>query len=114
MLRRNDIVVVKNQRGFTPARVWRRIDKDRVQIISVGQHIDIFRDDELELSDYKGTWKWQYEPGNPYGNTPRWVPMSSLRRLKYLARDYNPHFGGYRYCGHKWTKEERQEALAER
>jgi hypothetical protein len=111
-LRRNDVVLEKDRAGFTPARVWRRIDEDRVQIITVGQHVKIMRDDELVLCDYKGRWHVPKFHGRK--RQERWLPMTSLRRLKQLARRYNPHFGGHRYCGHKWTKSERQEALANR
>lgn len=114
-LRRGDVVNPKDREsngGFNPGRIWRRIDDNRVQVIHTGQHVCIYHESDLVLrNDYKGRYKWQHEPGNPYNNPIRFIKMISLRRLKVLAKDYNPHFGGISGHGHRWTKEERKTAL---
>jgi hypothetical protein len=112
-LRRGDVVHERHHGGYIMyGRVWRRIDKNHVVVIDCGKHIQLFHEDELVLTDYDGRWAWRREPGNDEGKRPKWMPMTSLRRLKSMAREYHPDFGGRRYCGYRWTKQERREALA--
>jgi hypothetical protein len=79
-------------------------------VIDCGKHVQLYHEDELVLSDYKGRWEWQRHPGNEYGKRPKWSPMTSLKRLKFLARTYNASFGGNGRWG-RWTKQDRIEAL---
>ena len=110
-LKRNDVVVPKDQsNGFFYARVWRRLDADRVVIICSGSHVKIEREDDLERSDYRGRWEWGREPGNWSGKTPRWIPMTSLKDLKKQAKVYNPYWPGWHAWGGRWTSAERQKA----
>lgn len=112
-LRRGDVVHERFNGGtFMYGRVWRRVDDNHVVVIDSGKHVQLYHEDELILTDYIGRWKWQRHPGNDYGHTPRWSKMTSLRRLKAMAKDYNASFGGISGHGHRWTKAERQDALA--
>ncbi len=112
-LRRNDVVMERNGDMITMyGRVWRRADEKHVIVIDCGKHITLYHEDELVLTDYKGKWEWQRHPGNEAGNKPKWRPMTSLRKLKAMAKDYNASFGGRNYRGRSWTKAERKEALA--
>ena len=113
-LQRRDVVELPANDYFLPARVWRRIDENHVQVIDDGLHISIYHEDDLKLSDYTGRWKWNHEPGNSYGNPTRWIPMTSLKELKKRAREYHPHFGGSSSRGKKWSRSERRSALADR
>ena len=113
-LRRGDVVELPVHDCFLPGRVWRRIDTDHVQVIDVFKHINIFHEDQLKLSAYKGCWKWRRHPGNDEGKTPRWSPMTSLRQLKKMASAYNNHFGGIGWSGQKRTRQERLAALTNR
>jgi hypothetical protein len=114
-LRRNDIVNPLERElggGFMPGRVWRVLDNGFVVVIDVGQHVTVYHTDNLVLrNDYRGNYKWKHNPGNPYGNPVRVNRMTSLRRLKKLAVEYNAHWGGYSAHGHKWSKEDQMKAL---
>lgn len=110
-LKRGDVVHERNVNVYIIyGRVWRRYDENHVIVIDCGTHIQVYHEDELVLSDYKGMWDWNREPGNPYGKKPKWIPMTSLKSLKRLARPYNASFGGHGSWG-RWTKQERLEAL---
>ena len=112
MFKRGDIVIPKKNNGYIFfGRVWRRLDENRVVIIDSGKKITVYHEEDIELSGYTGRWKWQHHPGNDYGNRPKWFKMTSLKRLKTLARDYNPHFGGLNNFGKAWSKEEKIQAL---
>lgn len=109
-LKRNDVVHPR-QNGFFYGRVWRRLDENHVVVICCGKYVLAYHEDELVLSDYTGDWEWLKHPGNEYGNTPRWNRMTSLKKLKKNARNYNASFGGRGRWG-KWSKEQQKEALA--
>lgn len=125
-LRRGDVVHERDHGGYIMfGRVWRRHDANHVVVIDCGKHITLYRDDELVLSDYEGYERMigpEVYPVGPDGETDwfaeplprktRQVPMTSLRRLKQIAREYNPDFGGRRCCGYRWTKKEQKEARA--
>lgn len=104
-LRRNDIVMeaqVDMYRFY--GRVWKRYDDDHVIVIDCGKYVRIFRDDQLErVTNYKGRYSWQRHPGNEYDRSVVWRPMSSLRKLKRMATQYQPYFGGSKW----YTKAER-------
>lgn len=103
-LRRNDVVIVDVMYG----RVWRRIDANHVQVIDCGKKVRIYRDSDVVLSNYKGRF-------DPLWGDKRFIPMTSLRRLKKIASEYNAHFGGYSgWKRGRWTKLERLTALNDR
>ena len=112
-LRRGDVVIERDGDMITMyGRVWRRYDENHVVVIDCGKHITLYHEDELALSDYKGRWEWQCHPGNEDGRKTKWLPMTSLRKLKQIARQYNASFGGRSFTGRPWTKAQRIEALA--
>jgi hypothetical protein len=112
-LRRNEIVCERDgSRGYWPGRVWRRVDAEHVLVIDCGRMVTLYRDDQLMRSDYRGRWKWGRHPGNDRGLTPVWIPFSSLRLLKNDAKRHHPHFGGSSGHGVRWTRKEREEAIA--
>lgn len=114
-LRRNDVVFERGVDWIMYGRVWRRIDSEHVQVIDCGLYIRIYKDIDLELTDYKGKWAWQRHPGNSDGKMPLWVRMTSLRELKKQARMYHAHFGGHRFpSGKRWSKAQRKTALEDR
>lgn len=103
-LRHNDIVMQRDNTGWAFfGRVWRRHDENHVEVVDCGKYVQVYHEDELILSnDYKG-----YER-----STGRFLPMTSLRQLKINAARYNAHFGRSNAWGRRWTRAERQEALA--
>lgn len=116
-LRRNDVVAEREaDGGWSPyGRVWRRHDRDHVEVVDCMKHVTVYHEDELRLViGYQGYWTL----GDPVeGVSPcapsmrinqRLIRMASLRKLKRMASRYQPHFGGTR----KHTDEERREALA--
>lgn len=104
-IKRNDIVAPKYSHGAVfYGRVWKRIDDDHVVVIDTGKHVTIYADSELVKLNYKGRKEFHY----PH----RFSHMTSLRRLKAMRKDYGAEFGGTRYCGYRWTKDDRREALA--
>lgn len=111
--KRHDIVIPVGKNG-TPdgsyGRVWRRIDATHVQVVGSSRHVVIYNESELMLAnDYKGYH--QYGSDRP----TKIIALPSLRLLKKDAAYYNAHFGSYHgFRGHRWTKAERKEALADR
>lgn len=112
-LKRNDIVSFNGDSCMVIyGRVWRRIDANHVQVIDCGKSVRIYHENQLTLEDYKGYWmvpQWWKPSG-----WSKFVPMTSLRQLKKIARHYNAHFGGCDAWGNRWSKVERKEALANR
>lgn len=115
-MKRNDVVIERKIDSWRfYGRVWRRIDAEHVQVVMCGHYVRIYREEDLEVVDYKGCWKWGREPGNWRGKTPVWDPMPSLRKLKHYNQKYFAGFGGFsEWAGRRWTKEEIAEALADR
>jgi hypothetical protein len=108
--KRNDITFPLNKDGVRDGgmfgRVWRRIDENHVQVIESGKHVRIYNEKDIDLAnEYKGYVDLK---------TGRLIRMTSLRKLKKNARDYNAHFGGCNFLGRKHTKEEQQRALNDR
>ncbi|UTU09195.1 hypothetical protein CcrJ4_gp448 [Caulobacter phage J4] len=91
-LRRNDIVHVPSLHDGVPGercffgRVWRRVSPTEVEVICTGRYVQVFKDEWLERSDYKGTWVTY---GAVREKHPFWLPMSSLRKLKQRAAYYD-------------------------
>lgn len=91
-LRRNDIVHVPSLRDGVPGecyffgRVWRRVSPTEVEVICSGRHVQVFKDEWLERSDYKGRLD-TYGPVRE--KFPVWYPMTSLRKLKQRAAYYD-------------------------
>lgn len=102
-IKRNAVVLLPNEGGLFSfyGRVWRRLDENQVVVLDCGSKVNIYRDDQLEATNYKGHW----EP-RPNGYPPRWVPMTSLQELKQMAGRYRPLFGG-----RQWTARQRRQAL---
>lgn len=115
-MRRNDIVIEKKVDSYRfYGRVWRRINENHVQVVMGGHYVRIYREEDLEVVDYTGTWVWGREPGNWRGKKPLWEPMTNLRKLKKYNQKYFAGFGGYsEWKRRRWTKEEIAEALADR
>ena len=86
-LRRNDVVIEKQSGGmWSPyGRVVRRIDNNHVQVIFCTKDIKVFKDEELELSDYDGRWDTH---GGLRERFPVWMPFPTLRKLKQMASYY--------------------------
>lgn len=89
-LRRNDVVLVPSIRDGVPdysgfrmyGRVWRRVSPDEVEVIDCGKYVQVFRDEWLEKSDYKGSF---------FFHRPElFNRMPTLRRLKQITAFYNP------------------------
>ncbi len=84
-LKRNDVVKLPCHGGLFRfyGRVWRRLDEQQVVVLDCGSQVNIYRDEELSIVDYKGYWQ-------PRANDQpdRWVPMTSLRALKRQAGVY--------------------------
>lgn len=91
-LKRNDVVTDRayGDCRLLYGRVWKRYDEHHVIVIDCGRHVKIYHEDGLVLSDYKGYYKWQHHPGNDYGNPIRFQYMTGLRKLKKMAKHYNP------------------------
>jgi len=97
-LKRNDVVIERINRGYAHyGRVWKRFDENHVVVIDCGKHVQIYHEDELILSDYKGCYEWLHDPENDYGNPVRFRYMTGLRKLKKRAKRYNPTLEAWRY-----------------
>lgn len=97
-LRHNDVVIQRLNEGYAfYGRVWKRYDEDHVVVIDCGKYVQIYHEDELILSDYTFTYKWQHHPENHYGNPVRKRYMTSLRKLKKMAKQYNPTLTPWRW-----------------
>lgn len=98
-LKRNDVVIERINRGYAfYGRVWKRLDDEHVVVIDCGKHVQIYHEDELILSDYRGDYTWQHYPGNDYNNPVRFRYMPGLRKLKRAAKWYNPTLEAHRYA----------------
>lgn len=98
-LKRNDVVIERKNRGYAfYGRVWKRLDNDHVIVIDCGRYVQIYHEDELELSNYKFRYEWQHHPGNEYNNPVRVRFMTGLRKLKKMAKRYNPTLEAHRYA----------------
>lgn len=87
-LRRNDVVIKKNGDANGHAfygRVLGRIDFDHVEVIDTGKYVNIYADEDLELSDYRGYLDDGYSSLRI--KYPVYRRMPSLRKLKQ-ARSY--------------------------
>ena len=97
-LKRNDVVIECKNRGYAFfGRVWKRYDAEHVIVIDCGKYVQIYHEDELELSNYKFMYVWQHHPGNEYNNPVRIRYMPGLRKLKKMAKWYNPTLEANRY-----------------
>lgn len=97
-LKRNDVVLPREAGAYEfYGRVWKRHDENHVVVINCGGDVEIFHEDELVLSDYKGCFLWGHEPNNFKGNPVRFSFMPSLRQLKQSARRFNPKLEPWRY-----------------
>lgn len=87
-LRRNDVVVAKNEGGhWSPyGRVWRRIDESHVEVICVTKHLTVYADEDVKRVDYKGRWDTWSDLRQEY---PVWLSMPTLRKLKQRASYYH-------------------------
>lgn len=104
-MRRNDVVTFKDGSYSFYGRIVKRVDPDHVMWICSGLHIHVSKDSDLEVQDYKG--KNEYMPGmtiNYFNRHPngdlnfssikfqrpaRFIPMTSLRRLKQRASRFH-------------------------
>jgi hypothetical protein len=86
-MKRNDIVMEVECKGFwSPfGRIVRRISTAEVEVIWCTKQIEVVKESDLILkNDYKGFWI-------PINGVQRWIPMSTLRKLKQMASRYNPN-----------------------
>lgn len=89
-LRRNDVVIERNNRGWAfYGRVWKRLDESRVVVIDCGKRVTIYDEGDLILSSYKGDYEYQ--------NPSRFRYMPNLRKLKKMAKWYNPNLRAFEY-----------------
>lgn len=98
-MKRNDIVHTKEEEKngwILYGRIWKTLSDGRHVVICGGAHVKVLSEDELILSDYKGTVR-----------RGRYVRMDSLKQLKKWANEYNPHFGNGRG---RWSKKQTRRA----
>lgn len=76
-MKRNDVLLINSFYG----RVIKRLPENRWLVLTCGLHFYSVPDD-YKVSNYKG-----YNRG--YGEKNRFVPMTSIRRLKKLARQFH-------------------------
>lgn len=88
--RRQVVMEAKGDSHRFYGRVWKILDDQYVVVIDCGCNVTKYHVDELEAHDeYKG----YIEPEMWWRKRIKrlFIPMTSMRRLKIMARHYNPN-----------------------